>query len=328
MVECILIISRSIGINNEKVKFNKRKKMTSWIENIWIALKYFFLFPIFSLLPLPLPCLLSRYLSRLEYQYHPSRRKSIRRGMAQFLKGVPCSREGLDLATRRYFEVIFCDEMDLFIYLFGSSRRFIRGIRIEGEENLRKALKNGGGILLSAHFGGGFWILPFLKERGIKAHFFSGDIKKEDYASRMALYYYRRLRGWAVERASGGRVLFKQDGKKNLIKVLEKGGWVIILFDVPPFLVRENMEVSFLKKRAFFPKGIISIAKETNSPILPFFSFLDEGRQRRISFEEPIHVIDEEECVKRCVKLIENRIIERPDHWHFWPIADQFFVPG
>ena len=112
------------------------------------------------------------------------------------------------------------------------------------------------------------------------------------------------------------------------MKVLEKGGWVIILFDVPPFLVRENMEVSFLKKRAFFPKGIISIAKETNSPILPFFSFLDEGGQRRISFEEPIHVIDEEECVKRCVKLIENRVIERPDHWHFWPIAEQFFING
>jgi hypothetical protein len=50
--------------------------------------------------------------------------------MAQFLKGVPCSREGLDLATRRYFEVIFCDEMDLFIYLFGFSRRFIRGVKI------------------------------------------------------------------------------------------------------------------------------------------------------------------------------------------------------
>lgn len=301
--------------------------MTSWIENIWLGLRYFFFFPIFSLFPPPLPYLFSQYLSRLEYRYHPTRRESIRRGMAQFLKGVPSSREGLDLATRRYFEVIFCDEMDLFIYLFGFSRRFIRGVKIEGEENLKEALRKRGGILLSAHFGGGFWILPFLKEKGVKAHFFSADIKREHYPSKKALYFYHRLRNWVVERASGGRVLFKQDGKKDLIKVLKEGGWVVILFDVPPFLVRENMEVSFLKKRAFFPKGIISIARETNSPILPFFSFLDEGRQRRICFEEPIHVIDEEECVKRCVKLIENRVIERPDHWHFWPIADQFFVP-
>ena len=216
--------------------------------------------------------------------------------------------------------------MDLFIYLFGFSRRFVRGVKIEGEGNLKEALGKRGGILLSAHFGGGFWILPFLKERGVKAHFFSADIKKEDYASRTAQYYYLRLRNWAVEKASGGGVLFKQGGKKDLIKVLEEGGWVIILFDVPPFLVRENMEVSFLGERSFFPKGIISIAKEMNAPILPFFSFLDEGRERRISFEEPIHVIDEEESVKRCVKLIENRIFERPDHWHFWPIAEQFFI--
>ena len=79
----------------------------------------------------------------------------------------------LDLATRRYFEVIFCDEMDLFIYLFGFWRRFIRGVKIEGEENLKEALRKRGGILLSAHFGGGLWILPFLKEKGVKAHFFT-----------------------------------------------------------------------------------------------------------------------------------------------------------
>ncbi len=147
--------------------------MTPWLENLWLGLRYFLLFPIFSLLPLPLPYVLSRYLSRLEYRYHSTRRESIRNAMAQFLRAVPLSDEELDLAARRYFEVIFCDEMDLFTYLFGSSRRLTRRIKIEGEEHLEEALrKDRGGILLSAHFGAGFWILPFLKEKGIPAHFF------------------------------------------------------------------------------------------------------------------------------------------------------------
>ena len=119
--------------------------MILWLENLWVGLKCFLLFPIFSLFPPPLPYLLSRYLSRLEYRYHPARRESIRRGMAQFLEGVHSLRGGLDLAVRRYFEVIFCDEIDPFIYLLGFSRRFIRGIRIEGEENLKEALRNRGG---------------------------------------------------------------------------------------------------------------------------------------------------------------------------------------
>ena len=123
------------------------------------------------------------------------------------------------------------------------------------------------------------------------------------------------------------KMIDKKEGKKGLVEALREGKWVIILFDVPPFLVKENMEVPFLKRRAWFPKGIISIARETNSPLLPFFSFLDEGNKRRICFEKPISVGDEAECVERCVKLIESRIIERPDHWHFWPIADQFFSP-
>jgi lauroyl/myristoyl acyltransferase len=300
--------------------------MTSWLENIWLGLRYFFLFPIFSLLPPPLPYLFARYLSRIDYWFSSTKRESIRKEMVKLLNDFYPSSEALDLATRLYFEVIFCDDIDIFIYLFGFSKRFVRGIRIEGEEHLKEVLRNGGGILLTAHFGGGFWILPFLKEKGVKAHFFSADIKKENYPSKKPLYFYHRLRNWVVKRASGGRILFKQDGKKSIIGVLEKGEWVIVLFDVPPFLVRENMEVSFLKKRALFPKGIISIAREMNSPVLPFFSFLDKGEQRRICFEKPIYVADEEECVKRCVELIERRVIERPGHWHFWPIADQFFI--
>ncbi|OGP88511.1 MAG: hypothetical protein A2156_03555 [Deltaproteobacteria bacterium RBG_16_48_10] len=300
--------------------------MTSWFENLWSGLRYFFLFPIFSLLPPPLPYLLVRSLSRLEYRYHPARRESIRRGMAQFLKEAPSSKEGLDLATRRYFEVIFCDEMDLFIYLFGFSRRFIRGIKIEGEENLEEALKKGGGILLSAHFGGGFWILPFLRERGVRAHFFSADLKREDFACHMARYYYLRLRGWAVERASGGKVLYKKEGGEGVARTLKKREWVILLFDVPPFLVRESTEVFFLGRKTGFPRGIISIAREMNVPLLPFFLFLDEGKRRRIVFEKPIQVLDEEACVKKCAALIEERVTQRPDHWHLWPVANQFFI--
>jgi len=300
--------------------------MTSWIENIWLGLRYFFFFPIFSLFPAPLPYLLSRYLSRLEYRYHPTRRESIRRGMAQFLKGVPCSREGLDLATRRYFEVIFCDEMDLFIYLFGFSRRFIRGVKIEGEENLKEALRKRGGILLSAHFGGGFWILPFLKERGIPVHFFSADIQRRNYPTGKALYYYHRLRMGAVKKASGEKILYKKEGRQELTSALNGGKWVIVLFDVPPFLVRDVIEVPFLNQKAMFPKGIISIAKETHVPLLPFFSFLDGGKRRRIFFEKPFFVDDVEEGVKTCVKLIEKEVVQRPDHWHLWPVAHQFFI--
>jgi hypothetical protein len=86
------------------------------------------------------------------------------------------------------------------------------------------------------------------------------------------------------------------------------------------------MEVPFLRERAIFPKGIISIAKETRVPILPFFSFLDGVKQRRLVFEEPFFVDKVDEGVHTCVKLIERKVVERPDHWHLWSVAHQFFV--
>jgi lauroyl/myristoyl acyltransferase len=299
----------------------------SWLENIWTGLRYFLLFPVISLLPPPFPYLFCRYLSRIEYQLQRVRREAIRRGMTGLLRNVSFSGEELDLATRRYFEVVFCDEIDLFIYLLGYSKRFVRSLKVEGEENLREALRNEGGILLSAHFGGGFWILPFLREKGVAAHFFSADIAIENYPSGKALYYYHRLRMRGVEKASGEKAIFKKGGRQELIRALSEGKWVIILFDVPPFLVKDVMEVPFLGQKAVFPKGIISITKATHVPLLPFFSFLDEGK-RRICFERPFFVDNIEEGVKTCVKLIETQVTRRPDHWHLWAVADQFIKNG
>ncbi len=301
--------------------------MTSSFENLWLGLRYFFLFPIFSLLPPPLPRLFSRFLARMEYRYHRVRRESIRAEMVRFPQVVPSLPATLDSTVCRYFEMIFCDEMDLFVYLLGFSRNVMKTMKIEGEDHLQEGVKNNrGGILLSAHFGAGFWILPLLKDRGISAHFFSADIDRSDHPSGKALYYYRRLRIGAVKRATGERTLYKKAGRQELIQALNSGKWVIILFDVPPFLVKDVMETPFLGRRAIFPKGIVSIARETQTPILPFFAYLDGEKERRLVFEKPFFVDEVDESVRTCVRLIEKNVIERPDHWHLWPVAHHFFI--
>ncbi len=237
---------------------------------------------------------------------------------------TPLSKKQLERITRRYFEMIYCDEIDNFICLLGFRKRFLRRLKIEGEENLNKVLKSKGVIFFCYHFGGGFWVLPYLKEKGVKVQFFSTDIRKEDYPSQRAFYCYHKLSNWLIGRIFDRRVCFKKGGRENLIGALKEGAWVSTAFDVPPYLIRENIAVQFLGRWTRFPKGLVSIGKELNVPVLPFFSFL-EGNNRRICFEKPMDVVDPEECVRECVRLIERRIIERPDHWHLWPVADQFF---
>ena len=77
--------------------------------------------------------------------------------MDQYFRDNPSREQGLNQAIRRYFEVTFCDEMDLFIYLFGFSKRFSREVKIEGKENLEEALKAGEAfsfpLILGADFG-------------------------------------------------------------------------------------------------------------------------------------------------------------------------------
>ena len=42
--------------------------------------------------------------------------------------------------------------------------------------------------------------------------------------------------------------------------------------------------------------------------------------------ENPFWVSNVEEGVKTCVKPIEKEVVQRPDHWHLWPVANQFFI--
>lgn len=301
-------------------------RTSNMIENLWLAVKYFFLYPLFVFLPPPFPYRLARFVGRLEWRYHRGRRDAIKGGLELLLNPSPLRREEINRIVQRYFEVASCDEIDIYIYLSWSSKMFLRSLRIDGLSNLKKALEKRGGIFLSAHFGGGFWILPFLRKLGVPVHFFSAEIKRGDHPDNLVFYLYQRLRVWAVKKASGAPVLSRKYGKKAILRILEKEEWAIILFDVPPPLVKEHIEVTFLGKKALLPKGIISIAKDTKSPILPFFSYLDAGQGRGICFEEPfLDIENEDECGKRCAKLIEDKILERPDHWHFWPVAEQFF---
>ncbi len=247
--------------------------------------------------------------------------------MADFLSEVYLPREALDLATRRYLEMVFCDEMDMYIYLFGFAKRFMRRVKFEGLENLKEAKKNRTVLLLSSHFGGGFWVLPYLKSQGIVVQCLSADHRKQDYASQMVMYYYLQLRMFAVEKACGTKIIYKTGARPKITKGLEEGRWILMLYDVPSFMIREKLELPFLGRRAWFSKGTATLSREMEAPLFFFFSYLDEGDQRRICFEKPIHVDDDEKAIKTCASLVEKRVMERPDHWHFWPVADQFFVP-
>jgi len=295
--------------------------------NIWLWLRYFVFYPIFSLIPPPYPYLFSRLLSRLDYWRSSGKRRAIQKWMVALLEKPLLENGKLDQAIRRYFEVIYCDEIDNFIYLLGFSKWFLRRLRIEGQENLNNVLNRGGAaILICYHFGGGFWVLPFLREKGVRIQFFSRDIRKEDYPSGKALFYFYRLSNWTIGRMFDRDVSYKGGGRSSLIQALQEGFWVTTAFDAPPYLIKESTEVDFLGRRTRFPKGLVSMAKALDVPILPFFSFLEAGKERRICFERPLYVDDEQKAVEQCVRLLEERIMERPDHWHLWPTAEDFFA--
>ncbi len=180
----------------------------------------------------------------------------------------------------------------------------------DGRENLDIALQmNKGLILLTAHIGN--WELGgiFFSSYGIRTNVVTvpDSDPKIDYMRR----WYRDKH--KVNTITIGKSPFSI---MELVKALNNKEVVAMLID------RYNggddsTTVDFFNKPTFFPRGPFILGRLTGSPIVVAF-VVREGDGYRGIVEEPFVVTkeNEEEIIKKVVKLLEKYIIMYPTQWY------------
>ena len=258
------------------------------------------------------------------------RRKNVERNM-EIVFGDRFSQKEREALSGRFLEILACDDIDCYLWLLHPWSHIRKNIRIENGEIIRKIVKEKRScVVLSAHFGGGFFVFEILRElqgkpqvigRPIRYRYLEGDIFR---------YLYLKLRMWCLNKTVGEKIIYTEskETKAMFLNKLDEGRLVYITFDVPPQFTKGSVEeVFFLNRNWKYPSGFLNLLSRTPGTIVPLFTYLTEEGTRVFTFfpEYPIGEGGTKEALQKCANIFEKFILERPEQWFFWDNAQVFW---
>ena len=258
-----------------------------------------------------------------------------RQRVARYLQAVFGERigdEALDALSRRFFEVLCCDDIDAWLRLVGPWRRLKSWVRIEEGRHFREVVNAGKGcVLLSAHFGGGFFIFDVARELGGKPQVLGRPIRRKYFGDDFFRWAYLKFRTFSIEHAVGERMIFseRKETKDEILDKLEKGYHLLVTFDVPPHFTRGRIEtVKMLGRDWRFPRGFLEVIAGRDIPIVPFFVKLTDSHEKVFRFYPPYQIRNKNEIgpvLQECATIFESYLVSNPEQWFFWDDAAVFW---
>ncbi len=186
-------------------------------------------------------------------------------------------------------------------------------LRVEGEENIHRALQQGKGVLLfSAHFGN--WEVASLAlSRLGRLHVVARPLD-----SRPAEWELVRFRT-----SLGARIIYKQQAAKPILQALRRNEMVAILID-QNVLRSEAVFVDFFGLPAATTPSLASFHLRAHAPVIPVFCYPTHLHSYLVKIAPPLDIKlsgnrDEDvlKITQRSTKIIETEIRAYPDFW-FW----------
>ena len=198
--------------------------------------------------------------------------------------------------------------------LFRKPDKNIKTINIEGEDNIRKALEQGRGVLvLGCHVGHFLLLINVLNMKGYPISYIYKETKNERFRT-----YTKRV----IEtlRLNAIPMKPKSVAAKKALRVLKSNGMLWVALDQS---TREGaMGVEFFGVKTATSQGPAVLAMKTNSVILPMSmrrnGFLDHTLIVREPLELPATTIDSESIYSNLLMmngLIEKEILLNPEEW-------------
>jgi KDO2-lipid IV(A) lauroyltransferase len=196
---------------------------------------------------------------------------------------------------------------------FGTGGFLLENVEFRGLENYAHAHNKGRGIIgITAHCGN--WELMALA-LGLRTSPIAvvARTMKKDYFSRVL----EKLRT-----RHGNRVIYRDNGVKEMLLFLKRGGLIGILPDqkvLPP----HGILVDFLGRRCWTTVMPAKLSLKTGSPLLPFFIHRENGRNI-VTIQPELELLtigsDEERILDGTIKVnqaIENHILQHPTQWNW-----------
>jgi len=231
---------------------------------------------IFRFLPHEGGLFLGRWLGRMGYLLARRRRRMALDNLEKAF-GREKTPDGIRRIARRSFEHLGMNVTEYFRFFHLDEALFWRMVRFEGEENLKKVLEEGRGVLaLSAHMGN--WELISL---GLARKGYPVAVISKIPGSRQVGRFWIGSRERAGIRILRGRRLLGEG-----IRYLKEGGILGFVLDQNARR-SEGVFVPFFGREACTLRSLAVLARRTRVPVVPVFTYR-EGRNHRVVFEKPL----------------------------------------
>lgn len=289
-----------------------------------------------ALMPAPiaygLAVLRGDYLFSLDTSTREARLESLERAFGDELTPLTIKR-----ILRDTFRLRSCERVDV-MRLIGDGNRLRGLVSINGLENIQQSLTIGKGVILcSAHFGSYESSISLLSRRGLPITFITGEDWKAtpDHAisslrklgrvfllyTPMVSHHLRRKNIITSDRFSAVKAA----------KVLQNGELVFTQLDkiVKRRDLTRAISAEFLNSKRMFLPGAIALAKSSGAPILiTLIRRASDWRHQILDISRPISLEGEtDDCLRRCMTVIESAIRARPALWRHWDRGLAIWVP-
>ncbi len=222
----------------------------------------------------------------------------------------PDARRRIARASFRHFGRVMADTLK---WTRLPAARRAKLLRVEGEEHIRRVLREGrGGLIFSAHFGN--WevaaeAVAALARLSVVARPLDNPLIEAEMAR-----FRKHL---------GTRIISKFQAVKPILKALRQNELVAILID-QNVLRSQAVFVDFFGRPAATTPGLASFHLRTHAPLIPVFCFPAPRSAYLVKIGEPLTFDSGDEfdqdvlkITQACTKMIETEIRENPGLW-FW----------
>ncbi|MGA9342851.1 MAG: hypothetical protein WBV61_11060 [Rhodanobacteraceae bacterium] len=272
-----------------------------------------------ALLPWSLGFRILKQFARLEFVHRTSVENAWHVAQAH-LPGVDETRW-----KRRFRLLRLVERVDTWLTLLRSARWWQTHTRIDGVWPPAQQPW----VLLTYHWGAGWWVWMPLRAHGIHAHFVARRAQAVDLgASRVALAY-GKLRNRALIRIGSLGPIFVGGGAERMIEALAANKSLVGMLDLPARAGQLAVRAPLLDGFVELPAGLARLAERNGIRVALFSCGLDfatGSRDLRIEPLPPGLPIDE--VMARYVAHLDQRLREAPEAWQIWQEAGGMFVPG
>lgn len=233
----------------------------------------------------------------------------------------------LTQAAREHRLTRFIDAADPFLSALREKRCLTTLVRIEGRIEGQHAR-----LLVGAHFGGAWWILPWLRRALGGARFVAVGVPPTSPDSGWLARRWNELRQWRwreLNRIGGLPVIPMRGAVAAACSEWRRNGCVVALLDLPTRVVGKTAPVRFFGRDAWLPRRLLDAAVEQGAEISYLSGYFDTAAHQHVITISPLMAQgDADAAFAEYASRLEADIRRNPGRWHSWGEFELLFEPA